>query len=388
PLITNENHKVFFLLLLFLSWTLAMIQALTGSCLVIPCTFTSPQRHSYLVGIWRMNHYWFGVDVFKESQSLENWSGLKVAIIGDLQLRNCTTQLDRIRLENQGVYYFKIEEYYYSPPFKYSFTEGVHINVKGSPVKEGESTSLTCSAPLFCPKQPPSLAWSDTLNGTVHQTVHTGIKESRSVSSRLTFTASFHLHMKNITFPPNNTTASLNYTSGIKDGDPVALICSSSANPAANYSWFQITEAAILLVGSEQSLTFTTVTPSDSGRYYCQAQNSLGLENSTFVFLNVLGKYSPKDTSIETSDKILMGSSLTLTCNANANPAATYTWFEVSDTAVSMVGSGQSLTIKAVTPSDSGRYCCMAQNQYGAENSSAAIVDVLCTYNSIWCALD
>uniref|UniRef100_A0A8C4TCD7 Ig-like domain-containing protein n=1 Tax=Erpetoichthys calabaricus TaxID=27687 RepID=A0A8C4TCD7_ERPCA len=302
------------------------IQALTGSCLVIPCTFTSPQRHSYLVGIWRMNHYWFGVDVFKESQSLENWSGLKVAIIGDLQLRNCTTQLDRIRLENQGVYYFKIEEYYYSPPFKYSFTEGVHINVKdsperplltaGSPVKEGESTSLTCSAPLFCPKQPPSLAWSDTLNGTVHQTVHTGIKESRSVSSRLTFTASFHLHMKNITctvsypvetekrsaaqsltlnvlFPPNNTTASLNYTSGIKDGDPVALICSSSANPAANYSWFQITEAAILLVGSEQSLTFTTVTPSDSGRYYCQAQNSLGLENSTFVFLNVLGKCVP-----------------------------------------------------------------------------------------------
>uniref|UniRef100_A0A8C4T8N9 Ig-like domain-containing protein n=1 Tax=Erpetoichthys calabaricus TaxID=27687 RepID=A0A8C4T8N9_ERPCA len=169
-----------------------MIQALTGSCLVIPCTFTSPQRHSYLVGIWRMNHYWFGVDVFKESQSLENWSGLKVAIIGDLQLRNCTThpffrQCAETRLTLCD---FLNLNFSVLPP---------RCSTLSIPVKEGESTSLTCSAPLFCPKQPPSLAWSDTLNGTVHQTVHTGIKESRSVSSRLTFTASFHLHMKNIT---------------------------------------------------------------------------------------------------------------------------------------------------------------------------------------------
>uniref|UniRef100_A0A8C4XFS4 Ig-like domain-containing protein n=1 Tax=Erpetoichthys calabaricus TaxID=27687 RepID=A0A8C4XFS4_ERPCA len=288
------------------------IQALTGSCLVIPCSFTSPQVGSNPVGIWRINHYWYGTNVFTGSQPAANWSGLKVTILGDLKLRNCTTLLEWIGPDNQGVFYFRIEDtyLYQRNPFRYS-SPNRPLLTPGGPVMEGMVTSLNCTAPLPCPNQPPSLMWSEALNGTVLWTVLTGINGSLSVSSLLTFTASYRDHQKNITctawypvgsenrstaasvtlsiwFPPTNTTARLSPTGDIKDGDQVALICNSSANPAANYTWFRANGAAISPAGSGQTLTLTAVTPGDSGRYYCQAENQFGEDNSSVTTLDSL----------------------------------------------------------------------------------------------------
>ncbi|KAG2471146.1 protein, partial [Polypterus senegalus] len=222
------------------------IQALTGSCLVIPCSFTSPQEGSDPMGIWRINHYWSRVDVFKGNQSLNNWSGLKVTILGDLKLRNCTTLLDGIGPDNQGVFYFRIEDTYLNQgkSFKYSFTDGVQIN---------------------------------------------------------------------ITVPPTNTTARLNPTGDVRDGDQVALICNSSANPAANYTWFRANGAAISPTGSGQILTLTAVTPGDSGRYYCQAQNQYGEDNSSVTTLDV--RFSRSDDCIlPLQMTTLSGSCLLIPC--------------------------------------------------------------------------
>ncbi|XP_051776731.1 B-cell receptor CD22-like [Erpetoichthys calabaricus] len=277
----------------------------------------------------------------------------------------------------------------------------------GSPVKEGESTSLTCSAPLFCPKQPPSLAWSDTLNGTVHQTVHTGIKESRSVSSRLTFTASFHLHMKNITctvsypvetekrsaaqsltlnvlYAPRET--SIHHTDQIFMGQLLTLTCNASANPTANFSWFQINGASALLIGQQQEVTLASVTPGDSGRYYCQAENPYGKDNSKPVILNVLFPPNNTTASLNYTSGIKDGDPVALICSSSANPAANYSWFQITEAAILLVGSEQSLTFTTVTPSDSGRYYCQAQNSLGLENSTFVFLNVLAntkTENSI-----
>ncbi|XP_039626558.1 myelin-associated glycoprotein-like [Polypterus senegalus] len=385
------------------------IQALTGSCLVIPCSFTSPQEGSDPMGIWRINHYWSRVDVFKGNQSLNNWSGLKVTILGDLKLRNCTTLLDGIGPDNQGVFYFRIEDTYLNQgkSFKYSFTDGVQINITGSPnrplliprdpVMEGTITSLNCTAPLPCPNQPPSLMWSETLNGTVLWTVLTGINGSRSVLSLLTFTASYRDHQKNITciawYPvgSENRSAVASVTLSIwyfpKDtsiktsdkilmGSSLTLTCNANANPAATYTWFEVSGTAVSMVGSEQNWTIKAVTPSDSGRYYCMAQNQYGAENSSAAIVDVL--FPPTNTTarLNPTGDVRDGDQVALICNSSANPAANYTWFRANGAAISPTGSGQILTLTAVTPGDSGRYYCQAQNQYGEDNSSVTTLDV------------
>ncbi|XP_039627333.1 LOW QUALITY PROTEIN: sialoadhesin-like [Polypterus senegalus] len=268
----------------------------------------------------------------------------------------------------------------------------------GSPVKEGESTSLRCSAPFLCPKQPPSLAWSDTLNGTVHQTVETGIKEDRSVSSLLTFTTSYHLHMKDIIctvsytvetekrsaaqsltlsvlYAPRET--SIHHTDQIFMGQSLTLTCNASANPTANFSWFQINGASASLIGQQQEVTLVAVTPGDSGRYYCQAENLYGKDNSKPVILNVLFPPNNTTASLNYTTGIKDGDPVALICSSSANPLARYSWFKITEAAILLMGSERSLTLTAVTPSDSGRYYCQAQNSLGLENSTFVFLNVL-----------
>uniref|UniRef100_A0A3B4TA26 B-cell receptor CD22 n=1 Tax=Seriola dumerili TaxID=41447 RepID=A0A3B4TA26_SERDU len=64
----------------------------------------------------------------------------------------------------------------------------------------------------------------------------------------------------------------------------VNLTCSIDANPAAKYTWYK--EKQLLLSGEPQ-LVFTSVQSSDSGEYYCTAENELGKTTSEYVSLNV-----------------------------------------------------------------------------------------------------
>ncbi|MBN3289859.1 CEAM5 protein, partial [Polypterus senegalus] len=174
-------------------------------------------------------------------------------------------------------------------------------------------------------------------------------------------------------FPPFNTTAILNLTNQIMEGDWAALTCNSSANPTANYSWFKMNGTAGSLMASQQELIIEAVTPIDSGGYYCEARNSLGKQNSTVVSLEVIN--APKNTGIiaNTSTDILEGSTVNLQCTSNANPVSNYTWFKVNGSSELLTSFGQNLTIKTVSRSDNGVYLCRAQNGFGHGNSSVTL---------------
>uniref|UniRef100_A0A8C4TBC7 Ig-like domain-containing protein n=1 Tax=Erpetoichthys calabaricus TaxID=27687 RepID=A0A8C4TBC7_ERPCA len=281
----------------------AQMTTLSGSCLLIPCTFGPSKPSSGAVGVWNIG-FTSQTQVSKGNTSLDGWANVNVSLIGDVTQGNCTTLLENLSTSNTQAYYFRIE----SDSFKYSYPEGVQINVldspnapllsSTSPVKENLNISLNCSSPLSCPSQPPILTWSDTLNGTVLQTT-TSNNGSQSLSSLLTFRASYRLHMKNITctvwysvgtgnrsasesvllqvwYAPKNTGIIANTSTNILEGSPVNLQCTSNANPVSTYTWFKVNGSSVLLTSFGQNLTINTVSSSDSNMYLCRAQNEYG----------------------------------------------------------------------------------------------------------------
>ncbi|XP_076583702.1 B-cell receptor CD22-like [Chaetodon auriga] len=151
----------------------------------------------------------------------------------------------------------------------------------------------------------------------------------------------------------------------------VSLTCSSDANPAAKYTWYKKNQT---LRSREQKLVLNSVQPSDSGEYYCTAENELGKMTSKYVFVNV--KYGPKSSnvSVSPSGEIVEGSSMNLTCSSDANPAATYTWYKGNQTLLQ--GPEGTYTFTSISSMDSGIYFCKSENQYSQMNSPSLSIEV------------
>uniref|UniRef100_A0A3B4WQD4 Ig-like domain-containing protein n=1 Tax=Seriola lalandi dorsalis TaxID=1841481 RepID=A0A3B4WQD4_SERLL len=126
-------------------------------------------------------------------------------------------------------------------------------------------------------------------------------------------------------YAPRAALLSVSPSGEIMKGSWVTLTCSSDANPAANYTWHKENQQ---LTGKEPQLVFNTIKVSDSGEYYCKAENGLGWRSSNYISINV--KYGPQTStlSVSPSGEIVEGSSVTLTCSSDANPAANYTWYK------------------------------------------------------------
>ncbi|XP_030283275.1 B-cell receptor CD22-like [Sparus aurata] len=78
--------------------------------------------------------------------------------------------------------------------------------------------------------------------------------------------------------------------------------------------------------------------------------------------------------SVSPSAEIVEGSSVTLTCSGDANPAANYTWYK--ENVDSPKASGQIFTITDFRAEHSGNYYCEAQNRIGRHNSTLQLIVV------------
>uniref|UniRef100_A0A3P8PNC7 B-cell receptor CD22 n=1 Tax=Astatotilapia calliptera TaxID=8154 RepID=A0A3P8PNC7_ASTCA len=165
----------------------------------------------------------------------------------------------------------------------------------------------------------------------------------------------------NVQYAPKLPFVSVSPSAQIAEGSSVTLTCSSDANPAANYTWYKENKA--LPLGPEGSHHFTSISSEDRGNYFCKSENQYGQINSSYVFINV--QYAPKlpSVSVTPSGEIAEGSSVTLTCSSDANPAANYTWYKEKED--SPKAHGQTFTIDKFSPAHSGAYQCKVQNNRG-----------------------
>lgn len=195
----------------------------------------------------------------------------------------------------------------------------------------------------------------------------------------------------------------------------MVLTCSSEASPPVKNSGYILYREG-RFVGFGQNHTIPDVQPDDSGRYHCQAWNSIssaGIEtfNSAAVLLQVYCTYvdtrfaavadlevlqmmmmmtrmmwnssvlpdPPVNISIWMNPaRAVWGSSVNLSCSSAANPPAeNYTWYWRTDPSGSsglQVASGQVLYISSMEASLSGLYLCQARNQLGEKNSTEMLL--------------
>ncbi|KAJ8289708.1 hypothetical protein GJAV_G00004370 [Gymnothorax javanicus] len=393
-------------------WMPKHIEALSGSCVWIPCRFEILQqwdkeliscRYS-VIGQWFRD----GAKVFDSRNYIT--SHLKGKITGDLLQKNCTTVLEKVPMTSSGQYNFRLE----CSKLKWTFKQMVELNIKDSPPKpkltldkvevmEGTNVSLNCSAAAPCPDLPPDLTWTPRLGDSVYQ-LQVNENQTQSVSSVMTFTASHLHHGQKITcraqytlqqedaqrtseasqtlevfYPPKNTSASISPSGSVFPGHSVTLTCSSKANPPVQiYTWYKVNGAESNTLGTGQNLTFNVTESSDGEQYYCEAQNKHGMRNSTTVQLSII--YPPKNTSasVSPSGSVFPGHSVTLTCSSKANPPVkNFTWYKVNGAEMNIIGTGQNLTFNVTESSDGEQYFCEAQNKHGMRNSATVQLSII-----------
>ncbi|XP_026056877.1 myelin-associated glycoprotein-like [Carassius auratus] len=303
------------------------VTALTGSCVQIPCTFDISDfedklnKAESIYGIWLKTTSRIGdKDSFIAFNSSENiirgFSDIQMT--GNLRERNCTTVFYNIMKNHSGLYYFRLEM---EPVFRVTFNPStdvtkktVRINVRDSPhppelkpsdltVMEETTVNLSCSAEAPCPKQPPTISWSN-IPESAHITTQLQEKpdKTQSVVSKLTFKVSYKDHRRNITctatyprntpdastvetivmlrvlFPPKETHIIITPSVGTN----VTLTCKSSASPSndLNYIWYKHGEETPIAWGAKINLTQT-----QTGSYLCIVQNKYGKQSSEEVQL-------------------------------------------------------------------------------------------------------
>ncbi|XP_069385897.1 B-cell receptor CD22-like isoform X2 [Paralichthys olivaceus] len=137
------------------------------------------------------------------------------------------------------------------------------------------------------------------------------------------------------------------------------LTCHSSCQlpDHLSYVWFKNNKQ---LVGRKKYFLLQLFNAGDN--YHCAIE---GHERFPSPTLN-----APKvpSVSVSPSGEIMEGSSVTLTCSSDANPAANYTWYKEDED--SPRASGQIFTITNITAEHGGNYRCEAQNRRGRSDAS------------------
>ncbi|XP_061633844.1 sialoadhesin isoform X2 [Phyllopteryx taeniolatus] len=104
-----------------------------------------------------------------------------------------------------------------------------------------------------------------------------------------------HTTTLTVLYPPKNTSVLARPSSVVDAGRPLTLTCSSHANPAVdNFTWHRLTHngASVQSWGSRTGpvFTFSEVGPGESGQYYCEARNRIGVHSSPVLTVRVRGR--------------------------------------------------------------------------------------------------
>ncbi|XP_042629073.1 B-cell receptor CD22-like isoform X2 [Cyprinus carpio] len=254
-------------------------------------------------------------------------------------------------------------------------------------VREGDSVTLTCSSDGAPPAE--SFAWfKEGVSGSVPDSFRPELRlwslnyrdhgEYFCVARNPLGTDRSRPILLNVTYSPKNTRILISPKGDIMEGFAVNLTCRSNANPPIEkYAWYKVNGGQPWTKGNAQNLTFSSVRSHHAGQYYCTAWNGFSMGTSPTISLSVL--YAPKNTSVlaRPSTVIEAGSSLTLTCISQANPAVeNYTWHRINAADAWETRSGPSYTIAEISPGASGQYYCEARNRIGAHSSPVLTVKV------------
>uniref|UniRef100_A0A3Q1GYZ3 B-cell receptor CD22 n=1 Tax=Anabas testudineus TaxID=64144 RepID=A0A3Q1GYZ3_ANATE len=325
------------------TYTSTQICGIKGSTVDIHCYYTYP----YLVrGDYTKikRTLWFTKGNNNEPVDLRTDSDYTGRVMYQRVDKACTLKITDLRQRDSAVYKFRFITNH--PDGKYTGSPGVTLSVTDLQLQvirstvQQDSTRAELKCQSTCSPHHTTYIWYK--NGQIQrETSSSSFDLSISPADRVFCAVKGHEKFPSPSvYRPNLPSVSVS-PSEIVEGSSVTLTCSSDANPAANYTWYK-SDTHLKSIHEEPQFVFRSITSSDSGQYYCEAGNKLGKSRSESVSIDV--KYRPNLPSVSVSpSEIVEGSSVTLTCSSDANPAANYTWYKENEE--SPKASGQIFTI-------------------------------------------
>ncbi|XP_039901161.1 B-cell receptor CD22-like isoform X1 [Simochromis diagramma] len=360
------------------TYSSTQVCAFKGATAEIRCTFTYP---STINGInTRVEEkFWFIRDENNEPVDLKTESEYRDRVEYQCKNNDCTLRISDLRESDSAEYKFRFITN--DPGVKNSGVPGVtltvtdpqlQVHVRRSTVNSYSNwTELTCHNNCQLPDQS-SYIWYKNGHKLSSEKQYLQLNTFDSADSFYCAVKGYETFPSPTVYAPKLPSVSVSPSAEIVEGSSVTLTCSSDANPAANYTWYK--EDVINPLSYQNQHVFSSILPSDSGKYYCTADNDLGQKRSESRNIDV--KYAPKlpSVSVSPSAEIVEGSSVTLTCSSDANPAASYTWYK--EDVINPLSYQKQHVFSSILPSDSGKYYCTADNDLGQKRSESRTIDV------------
>ncbi|KAK0151779.1 B-cell receptor CD22 [Merluccius polli] len=207
----------------------------------------------------------------------------------------------------------------------------------------------------------------------------TDLRVTDSAEYRFTFKTSYY-EWKGILHGTTLTVTGLRVevtpVATVTEGQRVTLTCITSCPLAdkRSYIWYQNNGPVTGSENPENQLVLDPVGPHHAGSYSCSVRNYAHLRSPEETLTVQYAPQTPS-VSVSPSGEVVEGSSVTLSCSSDANPAANYTWFKEHEDSVGE--SGQNYTITNITSELGGHYYCQAHNAFGRHNSTLLFIYAL-----------
>uniref|UniRef100_A0A669E900 B-cell receptor CD22 n=1 Tax=Oreochromis niloticus TaxID=8128 RepID=A0A669E900_ORENI len=360
------------------TYTSTQVCAFKGSTAEIHSTFR------YLSTIDDINTriqkmFWFTAVKDNEPVDLKTEAEYSGRVQYQCENNDCTLRITDLRESDSAEYKFMLITN--DPGGKYTGSPGVTLTVTDPQlqvhVRRSNSysnwTELTCHNNCQLPVQS-SYIWYRNGHKLSSEKQYLHLNTFDSADTFYCAVKGYETFPSPTVYAPKLPSVSVSPSAEIVEGSSVTLTCSSDANPAASYTWYK--EDVINPLSYQNQHFFSSILPSQSGKYYCTADNDLGQKRSVSRTIDV--KYAPKlpSVSVSPSAEIVEGSSVTLTCSSDANPAANYIWYK--EDVINPLSYQNQHVFSSILPSDSGKYYCTADNNLGQKRSESRTIDVKC----------
>ncbi|XP_032417887.1 sialoadhesin-like isoform X1 [Xiphophorus hellerii] len=345
----------------------SQICAFRGSTVTIKCSYKYP----YIIdGIKTevKTRFWFTKVNNRVPVNLMNDSDYKDRITYYFTKSSSVLTIKDLKQRDSAKYKFRFITN--QPGGEFTGSPGVTLTVLDLRVQVRRSetqTELKCES--SCDQiKPPSYVWFNK-EEKMEQQISSIVVSVRD-GDRYSCSVKGHDDLRSPSvYAPEFLSAKLMSSGQITEGRSVTLSCSSDANPAAKYTWRKKNNQSV--VSTDQQFVLSSILSSDSGQYYCTAQNQLGEKTSGLVSVQVTYAPRPPSVSVTPSGEIMEGSLVTLSCSSDANPEANYSWYKEGEEAPK--ASGQNFTITNILFKQRGNYYCEAQNSRGRCNSTVTV---------------
>ncbi|KAM9299081.1 B-cell receptor CD22-like [Gastrophryne carolinensis] len=291
------------------------IDALSGSCVVIPCKFTNSSAGPIR---WFLNKT---TEIYNKNSSLVNKSFQgRVTLEGNLAKGNCSVRINKVVPSDTGSYFPKISS---EPPITtvsvkvQALPKKNIITIPGS-MREGAIYTISCSTEHTCPDNPPNLRWRfrrsmsspssnmDLGDGRWKAFIESKFTpEANDNRKNLTCLSSYpngqtreDVSNLRVAYAPRRVSINSSHESGnVTIGEAVNLTCLGSGNPSSTtVTWYKNNE---IQQSSSTSRIFyiDQMTEDHAGQYVCEANNSIGNTASEPFWLLCICSSSSEESS-------------------------------------------------------------------------------------------